>query len=142
MCAPTFCFEGDGDGNERARKQFFFEKRTKKLLFLCALLITTRSEAAEQLHGFLEHIHRHSTLTSTVPDNGDVNPYAIVVAPVSAGTVQKDDVLVDNFNNISNLQGTGTTIIGYRPSTRATYLFAKYRRTCRNARAASASPPP
>ena len=26
-----------------------------------------------------------STLTSTVPDNGDLNPYAVVVAPVSAG---------------------------------------------------------
>jgi len=44
---------------------------------------------------------------------------------VSAGKVQKDDVLVDNFNNLANLQGTGTTIVGYRPSTRQTYLFAK-----------------
>ena len=37
------------------------------------------------------------------------------------GKIQKDDVLVDNFNNISNLQGTGTTIVGYRPSTKADY---------------------
>ena len=36
------------------------------------------------------------TLTSTVPDNGDQNPYAIVVAPVSAGKMQKGDVLVTN----------------------------------------------
>lgn len=75
--------------------------------------------------GYLETIHKHVTLTSTVTDNGDLNPYAVVVAPVSAGKVQKDDVLVDNFNNISNLQGTGTTIVGYRPSTKQTYLFAK-----------------
>jgi hypothetical protein len=80
---------------------------------------------AEPGHGFLEHVHRHSTLTSTVTDNGDLNPYAVIVAPATAGKVQKDDVLVDNFNNISNLQGTGTTIVGYRPATQSTYLFAK-----------------
>jgi hypothetical protein len=80
---------------------------------------------SEQPHGFLEHVHRHKTLTSTVLDNGDLNPYAVFVAPVSAGKIQKDDVLVDNFNNISNLQGTGTTIVGYRPSTQETYLVAK-----------------
>jgi hypothetical protein len=75
--------------------------------------------------GMLETIHRHVTLTSSVTDNGDLNPYAVVVAPVSAGKIAKDDVLVDNFNNISNLQGTGTTIIDYRPSTKQTTLFAK-----------------
>ena len=79
--------------------------------------------------GYLETIHRHATLTSSVTDNGDLNPYAIVVAPVSAGKVQKDDVLVDNFNNLSNLQGTGTTIVLYRPSTRQTILFAKLPQT-------------
>jgi hypothetical protein len=79
--------------------------------------------------GFLETIHKHSTLTSSVTDNGDLNPYAVVVAPVSAGKIQKDDVLVDNFNNISNLQGTGTTIVLYRPSTRQTLLFARLSRT-------------
>jgi hypothetical protein len=75
--------------------------------------------------GFLPGIHRHSALISTVPDNGDQNPYAIAVAPVSAGMIRKDDVLVDNFNNATNLQGTGTTIVGYRPATKALYLFAQ-----------------
>jgi hypothetical protein len=75
--------------------------------------------------GYLETIHRHATLTSTVTDNGDLNPYAVVVAPASAGKIEAGDVLVDNFNNISNLQGTGTTIVGYRPSTKQTYLLAK-----------------
>jgi DNA-binding beta-propeller fold protein YncE len=75
--------------------------------------------------GLLESIHKHVTRTSTVTDNGDLNPYAVVIAPVSAGKVQKDDVLVDNFNNLSNLQGTGTTIIDYNPSTHKTSLFAK-----------------
>ncbi len=75
--------------------------------------------------GLLETLHRHTLLTSTVTDNGDLNPYAIVVAPVSAGKVKADDVLVDNFNNVSNLQGTGTTIIDYSPATKKTTLLAK-----------------
>ncbi len=75
--------------------------------------------------GFLETLHRHITLGSTIPDNGDVNPYAVVVAPVSAGTIQKDDVLISNFNAISNLQGTGTSIMDYRPSTKKMTLFAE-----------------
>jgi len=79
---------------------------------------------AEQ-KGLLETIHRHKFLTSTIPANGDVNPYAVIVAPVSIGSIEKDDVLVDNFNNISNLQGTGTTIVRYRPSTKETVLFAQ-----------------
>jgi hypothetical protein len=80
---------------------------------------------ADGEHGFLETVRKHSTLGSTVPDNGDQNPYAVFVAPVSAGKIQKDDVLVDNFNDLSNLQGLGTTIVRYSPATRDITLFAK-----------------
>src|ERR1700683_2241329 len=80
--------------------------------------------ARADAQGMLETIHKHITRTSTVTDNGDLNPYAVVVAPVSAGKIQKDDVLVDNFNNLSNLQGTGTTIGDYHPSTKKTFTFA------------------
>jgi hypothetical protein len=93
-------------------------------LTLLLMVVWGVADAAEP-KGMLETIHRHVTLTSSVTDNGDLNPYAVVVAPVSAGKIAKDDVLVDNFNNISNLQGTGTTIIDYRPSTKQTSLFAK-----------------
>jgi len=86
---------------------------------------TCTMAAATEPRGFLETIHKHKTLASTVTDNGDLNPYAVVVAPVSSGVIEKDDVLVDNFNNISNLQGTGTTIVDYRPGTKETKLFAK-----------------
>jgi hypothetical protein len=87
-------------------------------------LLASPAFAAEP-RGFLESLHKHKTLTSTTPDNGDLNPYAVVVAPVSVGMIEKDDVLVDNFNNISNLQGTGTTIVLYRPGTKQTKLFAQ-----------------
>jgi len=101
--------------------------RRRRLGFLCAALGACFAAAAgaNEPQGLLETVHRHVTLSSTVTDNGDLNPYAVVVAPVSAGKIQKDDVLVDNFNNISNLQGTGTTIVDYRPATKQTTLFAK-----------------
>ena len=95
---------------------------------LAAVLVVAPSASparADAPQGLLETIHKHVTRTSTVTDNGDLNPYAVVVAPASAGKIQKDDVLVDNFNNLSNLQGTGTTIIDYNPSAHKTSLFAK-----------------
>ena len=88
------------------------------------VLILT-AEPARADGGFLETVKKHVTLTSTVADNGDQNPYAVVVAPVSAGAIQKDDVLIDNFNNLSNLQGLGTTIVDVNPVTRKTKLFAE-----------------
>jgi len=80
---------------------------------------------ADEPKGFLETIHKHITLTSTVPDNGDQNPYALAIAPVSAGIVQKGDVLIDNFNNAANLQGLGTTIVDYNPTTKKLTTFAQ-----------------
>ncbi|MEJ1975420.1 MAG: hypothetical protein WDN49_04435 [Acetobacteraceae bacterium] len=80
---------------------------------------------ADDASGFLSNIRRRIPLTSSVPDNGDQNPYALVVAPVSAGIIQKNDLLIDNFNNSTNLQGLGTTIVDYNPTTRKTTLFAK-----------------
>lgn len=77
--------------------------------------------AAQSAHadaGFLARIHQQTTLTSTVPANGDLNPYAIAVAPVSVGKIKQGDVLVDNFNDKGNLQGLGTTIVDYDPSTK------------------------
>ncbi|MHA6844407.1 hypothetical protein [Ralstonia syzygii] len=55
-----------------------------------------------------------STVASTVPTNGDLNPYGIAFVPagVPAGSaLQPGDVVVSNFNAASNKQGTGTTIV-------------------------------
>jgi hypothetical protein len=88
------------------------------------LLAGTPLAAGAASDGYLNGIHRFTTLTSTVPDNGDQNPYAVVVAPVSAGSVLKDDVLVTNFNDHNNLQGLGSTIMRYRPATQELATFA------------------
>jgi hypothetical protein len=53
-------------------------------------------------------------VVSTIPANGDINPYGVAFVPhhAAAGlTLQPDDILVTNFNNSQNLQGIGTTIV-------------------------------
>jgi len=92
-------------------------------LVMAAPILCGGAYGAEQ-KGFLETVKRHSIVTSTVPPNGDQNPYAIVIAPVSAGKIQKDDVLIDNFNDKNNLQGLGTTIVDFNPTTKKLTQFA------------------
>jgi hypothetical protein len=92
---------------------------------LTIMMSACNAASGAESKAFLEGIHRHVTLASTVADNGDLNPYAVIVAPVSAGKIHKGDVLVDNFNKVSNLQGTGTTIVDYNPTTKKTSLFAE-----------------
>ena len=96
----------------------------RTLAAMLALIAAEPAFGADRA-GFLETVHRHQTLALTTPENGDLNPYAVVVAPVSAGKVLAGDVLVDNFNDIRNLQGTGTTIVDYNPTTKQTTLFAQ-----------------
>ncbi len=98
---------------------------TRAALALCATAVLGAPLAAHaDPQGLLETVHHHTTLINTVPDNGDQNPYAIFVAPVSAGTVKQGDVLVDNFNNAANMQGMGSTIVDYHPDTKQMTLFA------------------
>jgi hypothetical protein len=55
-----------------------------------------------------------SITASTIPPSGDVNPYGLAFVPPgfpSGGSIAAGNLLVANFNNSSNLQGTGTTIV-------------------------------
>ena len=63
-------------------------------------------------------------IASTVPGNGDVNPYGVVVVPRSAGALVAGDILISNFNASSNFQGTGTTLVELSPSGQLT-LFSQ-----------------
>lgn len=74
--------------------------------------------------GFLDSLKHEQLVTSAVPANGDQNPYAMVISPVTSGKLHKGDLLVDNFNDKKNLQGLGTTIISYNPQTKQTSTFA------------------
>ena len=102
-------------------------RRTLRTLLLCSASVlpaTAIHPAQAARDAALHDLHKHQLLASTVPLNGDLNPYAIVVAPVSAGTVKAGDVLVDNFNARSNFQGTGTTVMDYDPTAKSARLLA------------------
>jgi DNA-binding beta-propeller fold protein YncE len=62
---------------------------------------------------------------STIPPNGDVNPYGVAFVPriPTDGVIQPNDVLVSNFNNSQNLQGTGTTIVRVTPAGQQSLFF-------------------
>ena len=63
------------------------------------------------------------TIGSTVdPINGDQNPYGLDVAKIDAGKLKRGDLVVCNFNNSANVQGTGTTIIALHPNVGSTPL--------------------
>ena len=49
---------------------------------------------------------------TAVPSNGDINPYGVAVVSIpSTGDLVHGKVLVSNFNDAANNQGTGTTIV-------------------------------
>ncbi len=89
-----------------------------------SLALTLAAMPLAHAEGLLGTLHRQTTIASTVPDNGDQNPYAVVVIPISQGKLHKNDVLVDNFNDKNNLQGLGSTIVSVDPATKKMSLFA------------------
>jgi hypothetical protein len=79
-------------------------------------------EHATSFIGPLDKIKAHA---STVPSQGDVNPYGVAVVLEESGDLHEGHVLVSNFNNSMNQQGTGTTIVEISPGDGAAKLFAQ-----------------
>src|ERR1700722_13688919 len=78
----------------------------------CSSTTSTSSSARPAMPAaFLVELHGLTQVTSTVPANGDVNPYGVAVVPASGGRLIAGDILVSNFNDKANVQGTGTTIL-------------------------------
>lgn len=85
-----------------------------KTKVLCLSIVLSVASMAQQT-SFLGGLNQVSTVASTVPANGDINPYGIFQVPVSSGNLVAGHFLISNFNNSSNLQGTGTTIVDIAP---------------------------
>jgi hypothetical protein len=97
-------------------------------LTVSAGLVMSASASASPPPPFISQFSKLKTIASTVPGNGDVNPYGIVVVRHSRGKLRRGDILVSNFNNKANLQGTGTTIVQVSPGGKQT-LFAHITRS-------------
>jgi DNA-binding beta-propeller fold protein YncE len=65
-------------------------------------------------------------IVSTVPSNGDQNPYGVAFVPdliAPGGLLQPGDILVSNFNGSGGVQGTGTTIVRISKTGQASVFF-------------------
>jgi hypothetical protein len=96
-------------------------KRFFRLSLLLLFVTFAAGLATAQLLPTLTNVR---TVASTVPANGDVNPYGVAQVPESKGKLVEGDILISNFNNSKNQQGTGTTIVQISP-TGAVHLFAQ-----------------
>jgi hypothetical protein len=102
-----------------ARAALASPRRSASLLSVTAALLVPAlslpASAAAFDRSFIGPFTNITTVGSTVPANGDENPYGIVDVPSTIGTLVRGDILISNFNNSKNLQGTGTTLVQLAP---------------------------
>jgi hypothetical protein len=94
------------------RKTFLVSIALRALLLAGCAVAATAAHAGQ---GFAPQF----IVSSTIPPNGDLNPYGVAIVPPNfptGGKIAPGDVLVSNFNNLNNLQGTGVTIIKLTPT--------------------------
>jgi hypothetical protein len=82
------------------------------LVMISMLALGTTASGAT---AFIAPFNTVTTVASTVPKHGDVNPYGVSVIHGTTGRLVDGHVLVSNFNNHRNLQGTGSTIVEIAP---------------------------
>jgi len=65
-----------------------------------------------------------TNLGSTIPGNGDLNPYGVAQIKRTTGNLRAGHILVSNFNNSGNFQGEGSTIVDVAPDGSGVSQFA------------------
>ena len=105
------------------RKSRFKPGLNLAVLAVAVIAVSTAVLAANK-QVFLDRLDTINLVASTVPNNGDINPYGVAVIPNSVGSLKSGHILISNFNNANNQQGTGTTIVQVSPKGKVT-LFAQ-----------------
>jgi hypothetical protein len=105
---------------QRLRKTHPRLRSLSLVALVAAAAVTAR--ASEPTIGSLSTV---TPLASTVPSNGDLNPYGVALVPKTQGNLIEGQFLVSNFNNSGNLQGTGTTIVQIAADGSSVSLFAQ-----------------
>jgi hypothetical protein len=99
----------------------------RRCLFSAAAAFALAHSAIADPDDQMQQILPFQTITaSTIPANGDVNPYGVSFVPRTfpgGGVLSPGDILVSNFNNAANIQGTGTTIVKIAPSGQQSLFF-------------------
>src|SRR6202050_5577197 len=106
--------------NEMKMKSMAPARRAAPLALLLACLtaapLAGAQAPASSDGAILTRLKHISVLGTTVPGNGDVNPYGMAQVKYSVGKLTAGHILISNFNNSSNAQGTGTTIVDLAPN--------------------------
>jgi hypothetical protein len=101
--------------------------RGRRLVPAIMIFTALAAASAASAKPFILRPHHISTVASAVPTTGaqagDINPYGVAVVPRSTGSLVRGNVLVSNFNNAANQQGTGSTIVEISPGG-VRHLFA------------------
>lgn len=78
----------------------------------------------------LKTLTKEVKIGSTVdPKFGQLNPYGLTVAPSTTGDFTKGDLVVCNFNDKNNVQGTGFTIVALHPKPGSKPLLVSHSKT-------------
>jgi len=81
--------------------------------------VAAAPSAAAAKAAFINRFNTITNIASAVPVSGpaagDVNPYGVSVVPSTTGKLVRGNVLVSNFNNSQNQQGTGSSIVQISP---------------------------
>ena len=99
--------------------QILTRGRLTALAVASVVLAGTAGASVAQAQPFINRFPTISTIASAVPASGpaqgDQNPYGVAVVRRSTGDLVRGDVLVSNFNNGLNQQGTGSSIVEISP---------------------------
>ena len=97
-------------------KAFTEQMRTLAGVFQALLFLLPATAAlADDDQSVLPSLTTIKTVASTVPANGDVNPYGMAQVKRTIGKLHAGHILISNFNNSGNFQGEGSTIVDVAP---------------------------
>jgi hypothetical protein len=124
------CNLNNGAAYNRATSSDLISKTliSKIWMFVLALILTFSAvNSYAQGSGSILNSLGTPQVLSTIPSNGDMNPYGVAFVPAgfpAGGLLDVGDILVSNYNNNQNLQGTGTTIVDFRAGQQTLFFQA------------------
>jgi hypothetical protein len=96
-------------------KVFTVAPRIAGALLVASTILAAGPAVAGDDHLVLPPLKTVTQIASTVPGNGDVNPYGMAQVRRTTGNLRAGHILISNFNDSQNLQGTGSTIMDLAP---------------------------
>jgi uncharacterized protein (TIGR03118 family) len=117
---------GNGEGGAGERTLFFASGINDEADGLFGMVNAADDQASPHAP-ILPNLPASPTFSaSTIPPNGDLNPYGVAFVPngfAGGGPLRPGDILVSNFNDSNNQQGTGTTIVRVTPDGQRSLFF-------------------